>query len=86
VIKGSEKPTTLAILQTGDCFGEMALLDSEPRSASIEVQKYANLLVLHRDDFQRLLLACPQIASALFKTLSRRLREANRKLLGFARK
>jgi len=84
VVKGIEKTTTLAILQAGDCFGEMAVLDSEPRSASIEVQRDATLLAINRDDFQRLLLAKPQMAFALFKTLSRRLRETNRKLLELA--
>jgi len=83
VVKGREKQVMLAILEVGDCFGEMGIF-GEPRSASIEVQKEATLLIIKRDDFQRLILARPHISFSLFKTLSSRLRETNAKLLELA--
>jgi CRP-like cAMP-binding protein len=75
VVKGQNQ-VILQILEERECFGEMAILDQEPRSATVEVQKDATLLAIKRDDFQRLLLARPQLAFSLFHTISRRLREA----------
>ncbi len=75
VLKG-EKQVILQILEERETFGEMSILDQEPRSATVEVQKDATLLAIKRDDFQRLLLARPQLAFSLFRTISRRLREA----------
>ncbi len=45
----------LAVRRTGDAFGEMALLDDAPRSATARVQKEARLLVLSRDAFREVL-------------------------------
>jgi len=82
VFKGQKgKEITIDILQERDCFGEMAILDQEPRSASVKTMKEARLLVIHRSDFQRLLLARPRISFSLFKTMSKRVREANARLL-----
>ena len=81
ILKGGAGQVVLAILQAGDFFGEMALLDQEPRSASVEVQQDATMLMIAREDFQRLLLARPHIAFALLRNLNRRLREMNTKLL-----
>ncbi len=80
VVTGGAKAVTLAILQERDCFGEMAILDSQPRSASVVVQKDAKLLMITRADFQGLLLARPKIAFSLFSTLSQRLRATLSKL------
>ncbi len=78
VLKGSN--LVLQIMEDKDCFGEMSILDREPRSATVETVVETTLLAIKRDDFQRLLLARPQIAFALFKTISRRLREATERL------
>lgn len=75
VLKG-ENQVILEILEERETFGEMSILDQEPRSATVEVHKDATLLAIKRDDFQRLLLARPQLAFSLFRTISRRLREA----------
>ncbi|MEQ9364067.1 MAG: HEAT repeat domain-containing protein [Leptospirales bacterium] len=75
VLKGQNQ-VILQILEERETFGEMSILDQEPRSATVEVQKDATLLAIKRDDFQRLLLARPQLAFSLFRTISRRLREA----------
>jgi CRP-like cAMP-binding protein len=58
----------------GDCFGEMSLLDGEPRSATVTTTAPTTLLVIHRDDFERMLHTNPPIMRAMLTTLSRRLR------------
>ena len=45
----------LAILGAGDFFGELALLDSSPRSATAEALEASETLTLHREDFRRYL-------------------------------
>ena len=69
----------LASLGERDVFGEMAVLDSEPRSASVTVTSEAVLLKIGRDDFREILAERPEIALGVIKVLSRRLRETNRK-------
>ncbi|MBL8021467.1 MAG: HEAT repeat domain-containing protein [Leptospirales bacterium] len=82
VFKGQKgKEINIDILEDRSCFGEMAILDQEPRSASVIALKNTRLLVIHRGDFQRLLIARPRISFALFKTMSKRVREANTRLL-----
>jgi len=69
----------LAELRTGDTFGEMALINSEPRSASVVAAEDAHLFVLSETTFQRLLTkrVAIQILLNIVRTLSHRLREAN---------
>ncbi len=62
------------VLGPGDVFGEMALLDGQPRSASAIALEDTTTQVLGHADFQRHLTASPQLASALLGMLSRRLR------------
>ncbi|GAC1559228.1 MAG: hypothetical protein NVS2B9_20920 [Myxococcales bacterium] len=64
------------LLQLGlrDVFGEMAVLDSEPRSASVTVIEDAVLLKIGRDDFRDILSERPEIAMGVMKVLTRRLR------------
>ncbi|HHV55991.1 MAG TPA: Crp/Fnr family transcriptional regulator [Firmicutes bacterium] len=72
---------TLAVLSDGDFFGEMALVDDQPRSATAEALDTTTLLVLYRRDFERLLSDHPGLARAVIKGLSRRLRATNEQLL-----
>jgi CRP/FNR family cyclic AMP-dependent transcriptional regulator len=72
----------LSVLGTGDFFGEMALIDDEPRSAHVIAMEDANLLVLRREDFQNCLQETPTIAFGLLRALSRRLRHADTKIGG----
>lgn len=72
----------LSILGDGDFFGEMALIDEQPRSAHVIAMEESNLLVLHRDDFHRTLQDTPRIALGLLRALSRRLRRADDKIGG----
>ncbi len=72
----------LSVLKEGDFFGEMALIDDEPRSAHVIAMEDANLLVLRREDFQQRLREAPGMAIGLLRALSRRVREADDKIGG----
>jgi CRP-like cAMP-binding protein len=61
----------------GDFFGEMSLLDGEPRSATIIAAERSRLLVLSRRDFQGHLERNPRTALRVLTELSRRLRRAD---------
>jgi CRP-like cAMP-binding protein len=69
----------LAQLGVRDVFGEMAVLDSEPRSASVTAVSDAVLLKIARDDFRDILQERPEIGMGIVKVLSRRLRDASRR-------
>src|SRR5678809_1417939 len=70
----------LSVLGRGDFFGEMALLDNEPRSATAIAVEDTELLSLHRNDFQSVLSDNRSIMSALIKILAARLRRANHQI------
>jgi CRP-like cAMP-binding protein len=70
----------LSVLAQGDFFGEMSLIDDQPRSAHVIAMRDANLLVLRREDFQQAFKEMPTIALGLLKALSRRLRRADDKI------
>src|SRR3954451_24839885 len=70
----------VASLGRGACFGEMALLTGEPRSATVRAVGPGELLRLDRDRFIDLLRSDPKIGLALSATLSRRVRHASRSL------
>jgi CRP-like cAMP-binding protein len=61
----------------GDFFGEMSLLDNEPRSATVIADEASRLLVLSRRDFQSHIEAHPRTALRVLTELSRRLRRAD---------
>lgn len=67
----------LSVLGEGSFFGEMALLDDEPRSAHVIAMEDSAVLALRREDFRARLRASPEVAIALLKELSRRLRRAD---------
>ncbi len=70
----------LSVLGQGEFFGEMALIDDEPRSAHVIAMVDSGLIVLRREDFQILMTQSPAIALALLKELSRRLRRVDEKV------
>jgi CRP/FNR family transcriptional regulator, cyclic AMP receptor protein len=71
-----KRPTRL---RAGDSFGEMALLDDAPRSATVEADDdEVTVMVLGRKAFNRILAKEPKIAMALLQTLAHRLRTAER--------
>jgi cAMP-binding proteins - catabolite gene activator and regulatory subunit of cAMP-dependent protein kinases len=78
VVRGGgdgKSQTALANLDAGDFFGEMALLDSYPRSASVVASEDTECLVLSRWDFMAELRSNPHIAVQMLPVLSRRLRK-----------
>ena len=70
----------LSVLGPGDFFGEMALLDNEPRSATAIAVEETELLSLHRNDFQTVLNDNRSITTALIRVLSARLRRVNHQI------
>jgi CRP/FNR family transcriptional regulator, cyclic AMP receptor protein len=65
---------TLALLDRGDAFGELSLLDGEMRSTDALAREEAHLLTLQRDDFRRYLETRPQVSLALLANMSRLVR------------
>ena len=70
----------LSVLGPSEFFGEMALIDDEPRSAHVIAMEDSSLIVLRREDFKGILKQSPGIAVALLKELSRRLRRVDEKV------
>jgi CRP/FNR family transcriptional regulator len=71
---------TLATLGTGDIFGELAMLDGEVRSASVEAISDGELLALPGGEVRALLGRHPEITVKLVAALVRRLRAANERI------
>ena len=74
----------LARLGPGDHFGEMSLLEPEPRSATVRAASAVELLVLRRDDFLKHLLAEPATMLRLISSLSQRLRRTDEQVAELA--
>ena len=77
-IRGVEK--TLATLVKGEFFGEMAILNDKPRSASAETLEASDMLVIDRKTFETLLRSNVEIAIRFIKRLADRLRETNEQM------
>lgn len=76
-----EVPTGKRVpLRAGEYFGEMSLLDGEPRSATVVAETPVRLLVIRRRNFAALLENSPALVRNLLVTLSRRVRGAERAL------
>jgi len=78
ITKGSQAGTkTLAILGPGEFFGEMAILNEKPRTATADVVEDARLLVIDAKMFEQMVLSNAEIAVRLIKKLAVRLDAAN---------
>ena len=77
--EGDEK--TLVVLGPEDIFGEMAIIDGLPRSATARVAEEAELISLKKQDFEALCRQEPQLAlnivMNIVRVFSKRIREAN---------
>jgi CRP-like cAMP-binding protein len=71
---------TIAHFGPGDIFGELAMLDDERRSATIETLEPTEVVGILGPDMRRLLREHPEIAVKLIGALGRRLRETNERL------
>ncbi len=72
-----DRQKQLAILGAGDFFGEMALLNQKPRTASAEVVDDAKMLVIDARTFGAMIVSNTEIAVRLIRKLARRLDSAN---------
>ncbi|HNU90691.1 MAG TPA: Crp/Fnr family transcriptional regulator [Spirochaetota bacterium] len=79
IINNTEK--TLDILEVGDVFGEMAILEEQPRSASAIAMDHVKLLRFRRENFDALLQGNPQLAYKLLIIFSKRIYDAKRRLM-----
>jgi CRP/FNR family cyclic AMP-dependent transcriptional regulator len=70
----------LAVLPAGEFFGEMALINDRPRSATAVVKRAARLLVIEPRTFEAMLRGRTEIAIRLIKTLAGRLERANQQI------
>ncbi len=73
-------PVRVAAYKRGGCFGEMALLTGEPRSATVRADDDGELLRLDHERFAELVRNDPNIGLALSASLSRRLGAASRSI------
>jgi CRP/FNR family cyclic AMP-dependent transcriptional regulator len=76
------REVVLSLMRDGDFFGEMALMDDEPYSASAIAVEDSSLLMLHRDDFRRCVSEMPGVSFGLLRALCGRLREADHRIGG----
>ena len=76
----------LARLSSGDFFGEMALLNEMPRSATVESVDEVELLVLDKDDFQKIIVESPPVSLQFLETMSLRIRNADEQISDLSEK
>jgi CRP-like cAMP-binding protein len=78
-------PRLIALISAGQSFGEMSMIDGEPRFASCVAAEPCMIAVLSRDDLARIILEQPtlgaKILMELVLMLSQRLRQTSSKLL-----
>ena len=70
----------LATLSRGECLGEMAILDNEPRSADAKAKNELTLLQIGQNAFYQIMSGNTEIMKQIIKILTSRIREMNTKL------
>ena len=70
----------LKILSAGDFFGEMSMIDKQPRSASVTTIEASTFLVLTHAAFEKCIELAPRIGNMVMQILAQRVREADRKI------
>jgi hypothetical protein len=73
-------PQQLSTMPAGSYFGEMAILDDEPRSATVVAREATRLLALDGDSLKELLREMPEIALELLHVMTARVRASERRL------
>src|SRR5215510_1291844 len=74
---GQDQRTVLSQLGSGDFFGEMAVLDSQPRSATATAETDTRVYFILRDDLLKVLERSPSLAANLVGEFSQRMRDFN---------
>lgn len=78
--KAGDTDKVLASRSAGDFVGEMAILESAPRSATLKARGGVRTLVIDGDAFTAILLDRPQVAVSVLRRMSTRVRELNEKI------
>jgi CRP-like cAMP-binding protein len=78
IVKDKEK--TMDVLTSGDIFGEMAILEEAPRSATATAVDQVSALHFNRDNFVTLMSSQPQLAFKLLVIFTKRIYDARRRL------
>jgi CRP-like cAMP-binding protein len=76
----NERENLLAYLMPGQSFGEVGILENQPRSASVQALSEVDVLVIQRDDFLAILEKYSSVAVELARLLGRYLVDASRRL------
>ncbi|MEM9557054.1 MAG: cyclic nucleotide-binding domain-containing protein [Acidobacteriota bacterium] len=71
----------VAVLERGEFFGEMAILEEEPRTHSVRALSVGKLIKIQRDEFPGLLTKKPDVALRMIRKIANRLHEAEDMLL-----
>ncbi|MCZ7562055.1 MAG: cyclic nucleotide-binding domain-containing protein [Burkholderiaceae bacterium] len=74
------KEVILAVLGSGDFFGEMSLIDEAPRSASVITLESCDFMSINKDAFRSMLMQSNEMCMAVMRGMVRRLREADKKI------
>ena len=82
VVIGDEdgREIILKILGPGDFFGEMSMIDKQPRSASVTSLEPSVFLILSHNAFGKCIEQAPRIGNFVMRVLAQRVREADRKI------
>ena len=80
ILSDDGREIILSMLSEHDFFGEMSLLDNEPRSATAIALSETEILVLHQKDFLSIVEKRPRVLVNLLSVLSSRLRKANQQI------
>ena len=75
-----DQDRVLAVLPPGEFFGEMAIVNNRPRSATAVVRRQARLLVIDGQTFEAMLRGKTEIAVRMIKTMASRLERANQQI------
>jgi len=78
--KTGDRESILAVRSTGEFVGEMAILESAPRSATLKAHGDVRVLVIEGDAFNTILYDRPEVAISVLKHMSTRIRELNEKV------
>ena len=81
----TDEQLTLSTMQPVTCFGEMAVLSDEPRSATVVASADSRLLTLQGPRLKELIYQMPEIAFDFFSVLTQRLRGADQRYEALAR-
>lgn len=69
------KEVLLNSIEAGGAFGEMALIDDSPRSATIRTVEPCRFLILHKQEFKDIAMEFPRVTLQICSVLSQRIRD-----------